>query len=605
MPVEVFASELDLGLATGAHVALDPSWDGLGLRCGCPMCSGQAVTLDAVVAAQAFLNADERSGASPNGKPSLTVDQAGKWLTESAETRVMSDIRGDGGWAPMGQAAAVTYGFRASDPSYAPDDAGGFGRFTSQQITLAEQALQGWSDVANITFRRIGSGTSGEGAYTDNATILLGNYTTGVNGASAFAYFPGSTTASARAGDVWINSSIGYNANPVAGAYGNQVLLHEIGHAMGLAHPGNYNADGDTTFTYAQDAEYYEDSRQYTVMSYFNEANTGASYRGLYAAAPQLDDIAAAQVEYGANMTTRTGDTVYGFNATADRPWFSAASSFSKMVFAVWDAGGNDTFDFSGYSDNQVIDLREGFFSSAGSLIGNVAIAANTVIENAIGGSGSDRIIGNSAANGLFGSLGADTLMGGAGNDSISGGDGIGFLRGEDGNDSLIGGAQFDDMHGNAGNDTLRGGGDGDWVVGGKDDDLLFGDAGGDVVLGNLGADTLEGGDDDDVVRGGQGDDAVRGGAGSDWISGDRGADTLTGGAGADIFHTFDGAGVDRVTDFNAGEGDRVFLLAGTQYSVAQTGADTVITVTGTEGGQLVLAGVQMSSLGSGWIFGA
>ena len=122
-------------------------------------------------------------------------------------------------------------------------------------------------------------------------------------------------------------------------------------------------------------------------------------------------------------------------------------------------------------------------------------------------------------------------------------------------------------------------------------------------VYGNLGDDTCDGDAGNDVVRGGQANDIVRGGAGDDWLAGDRGDDTLSGGLGADIFHTHGDAGLDRVTDFNRAEGDRVFLLAGTKYTVSQVGADTVIDMVG--GGQMVLVGVSMASLSGDWIFGA
>ena len=122
-------------------------------------------------------------------------------------------------------------------------------------------------------------------------------------------------------------------------------------------------------------------------------------------------------------------------------------------------------------------------------------------------------------------------------------------------------------------------------------------------MLGSTGADTVDGGAGNDIVRGGQDDDAVFGWGGADWLSGDRGADTLQGGAGADTFHVFAESGVDLVLDFNAAEGDRVNLLAGTQYATAQMGADTVITLTG--GGEMILVGVQLSSLPAGWIYGA
>jgi Ca2+-binding RTX toxin-like protein len=139
--------------------------------------------------------------------------------------------------------------------------------------------------------------------------------------------------------------------------------------------------------------------------------------------------------------------------------------------------------------------------------------------------------------------------------------------------------------------------------VGGRDNDVLSGGTGADLVYGNLGNDNIAGDDGNDIVRGGQQDDFLSGGAGDDYMSGDRDNDTIAGGAGADLFHTFGGAGIDRVLDFSLLEGDRVLLDPGTQYSVTQNGADTVVSMTG--GGQMILVNVQLSTLTPGWIFGA
>ena len=537
-------------------------------------------------APQFFLNADARGGL-VNGKQSYTVAQAADQI-----------IRGEPGWSNvLGAPATVTYAFRASAPATMPDDTAGFSRFNAAQIAQAELALHGWSDVANIHFMRVGVGTASEAAYSDSATILFGNYSSGSDGSAAFAYFPGSSAASAQSGDVWLNSTSGSNTNPTTGNYGGMVLVHEIGHAIGLAHPADYDAEGEPS--YSADALYYEDSRQFTVMSYFEEQNTGANFGGRYSAAPLLDDIAAAQLEYGANMSTRTGDTVYGFNSTAGRPWFDAIAS-QKLIFAAWDAGGVDTFDFSGFAVRQLIDLRAGAFSNVGGLVGNVAVAVGVTIENAIGGSAADTMTGNAAANALTGSAGDDIVYGGGGNDNLNGGDGQDFLRGETGDDYIVGGACFDDIHGNQGADTAYGGDGDDWVVGGQHNDLLFGENGADIVYGNMGDDTMYGGVGADLMRGGQHNDVMYGEAGDDWMSGDRGDDTMTGGAGADSFHTWSEAGIDRVMDFNRAEGDRVLVSDGATWTVSQVDADTVVVLSG--GAQLVLVGVAAASLTGGWI---
>jgi serralysin len=204
-------------------------------------------------------------------------------------------------------------------------------------------------------------------------------------------------------------------------------------------------------------------------------------------------------------------------------------------------------------------------------------------------------------ADSFAGSVAADRMFGYAGNDTITDPGGSNYLRGDEGNDSISGGTGFDDINGNMGNDTAHGNDGDDWVVGGKDNDLLTGDNGFDIVYGNMGDDTVSGDAGVDWVRGGQGDDSVSGGAGDDWLWGDRGADTISGGAGADIFHSFAGAGIDRITDFSLAEGDRVQLDPGTTYTLRQSGADTVIDLGG--GDQVILVGVQAATLPSGTIF--
>jgi serralysin len=470
------------------------------------------------------------------------------------------------------------------------------------QIQATLLALQAWSDVAGLTFVRQNDGSG----FSDNATILFGNYSSGEDGAAAFAYLPGSSAASAVEGDVWVNASLSYNAGPVLWGYGQFALVHEIGHALGLLHPADYDAAPGVDITYAAHATYYEDSNQFTVMSYFSESATGAGYgTGRYAAAPLLDDIAAAQRLYGANMTTRTGDTVYGFNSTADRSWFSASGTGPAPIFAVWDAGGIDTLDFSGYDTRQLIDLRQGAFSNMGSLIGNVSIALGAVIENAIGGAGDDIINGNSADNRITSGAGHNDVEGGLGTDTlVLAGPRSAYTITSDGRRGFIAGPEgttrienveflaFSDMTiaappitggldvaGDMTDDRMDGTDFGDTLFGGGGDDLIHGLGGVDQLTGGRGDDLIDGGTGNDLIYIDQGDDNIAGGEGVDVLS----ADLALGGMQIDLqLGTISGGGmgVDRVSGIERVTGSRFndLIIGGDEdnYLEGQGGIDTL-----------------------------
>jgi Ca2+-binding RTX toxin-like protein len=117
-----------------------------------------------------------------------------------------------------------------------------------------------------------------------------------------------------------------------------------------------------------------------------------------------------------------------------------------------------DTADYTGRSDALIITLDG--LANDGATGENDLISAD--VENATGGSGSDKITGNALANVLKGGSGNDSVWGLAGNDTITGGSGLDQLYGGDGNDKFYAKAATltntdkDTLDGGAGTDTAQ-----------------------------------------------------------------------------------------------------------------------------------------------------
>lgn len=199
------------------------------------------------------------------------------------------------------------------------------------------------------------------------------------------------------------------NLAPTADNYGVEVLLHELGHSLGLKHPFSHedslgNAGPGPYLSSAEDAA------RHTVMTYnMDEAELDLSYSPL--------DLAALHYIYGPSQQLAAGDATWMLDA-------------GKANF-IADGGGTDTIDGSAFGGGMTVDLRPGYWSwlgtQADSIVaaGQVTVNFGSVIENLRGGAGNDTLIGNEAANRIEGGAGRDLIVGGLGSDLLDGGLGL------------------------------------------------------------------------------------------------------------------------------------------------------------------------------------
>lgn len=263
--------------------------------------------------------------------------------------------------------------------------------FSAARQALVWQALDYTSRIVDLHFR------PGDADSINSISL----FDTGDNVAHGAATRPQAATS--------IGSDIALSFNEgepdAQGSARTHVLMHELGHAIGLKHPFEYQSEGP----YLPDTEAFI---KWSQLAYYGVQSAEDAHAVAYSPL----DIAALQYVYGPSRTARTGDDIYVLDETA--PNF------------IWDGAGTDTISAAASSRNLVLHLDPGHWDSLGgeaatiTAAGQVTVNFGSMIENATGGSGNDTITGTSGANVLKGNAGNDVLAGAGGNDTLDGGAG-------------------------------------------------------------------------------------------------------------------------------------------------------------------------------------
>ena len=368
--------------------------------------------------------------------------------------------------------------------------------FNASQQAAATQILDYVSSVCGITFVATATGANADLHF--GACDIVGNSLSGLQSTrESWSAFPdGSVVSYSAEAYIYLDNAefLSTNLSPTAGSAGYQVLLHEIGHALGLGHPfegpfalpaSEDNTD-NTVMSYTWVGENKSTFQSYDLLALrwiYGEDGLRGSYGFNSINGPSLEgDTTAPTAETfspadGATGVAPGADVVLTFSEAIERGTGQITlKTAAGQVVETYDAATSARLAISGstLTLDPTLDLMAGLSYvveiAAGSVrdlagndyAGTTGYGFETAVNEVTGTAQADELAGTVGRDTMAGLAGNDTLTGLAGNDSLDGGAGLdlaayGGLRAAYGVLKTAGGWSVTDHAGTDGSDSLAG----------------------------------------------------------------------------------------------------------------------------------------------------